>query len=214
MVGIFTTSITAGRLMSRNGRYRIYPILGAATITVALVLLANLGTDTPYWFAGLAMYVMGLGLGLTLQILIVIVQNSVERSDMGVATSSVAFFRQMGGSFGTALFGAILSSRLAVHLTDSLQQAPRGSATRLGDVDRIANDVQAIRALPDGVREVVTGAFSHALSDMFLTAVPLVLVALGVAFFIKEVPLATRQEPAEQPPAAPPVEEEAGTISG
>jgi MFS family permease len=208
MVGIFTTSITAGRLMSRNGRYRIYPILGAAIVAVALVLLANLGTDTPYWFAGLAMFVLGLGLGLTLQILIVIVQNSVDRSDMGVATSSVAFFRQMGGSFGTALFGAILSSRLAVHLADGLQQAPQGvSASRLGDVDRIANDVQAIRALPDGVREVVTGAFSNALSDMFLTAVPLVLVALAVAFFIKEVPLGTRQEPMQAP--TPPVEEEA-----
>jgi EmrB/QacA subfamily drug resistance transporter len=212
MVGIFTTSITAGRLMSRNGRYRIYPILGAATVTVGLVLLANLGTETPYWFAGLAMYVMGLGLGLTLQILIVIVQNSVDRSDMGVATSSVAFFRQMGGSFGTALFGAILSSRLAVHLADSLQQAPRGvSAARLGDLDRIANDVQAIRALPGGLREVVTGAFSNALSDMFLTAVPLVLVALAVAFFIKEVPLGTRQGPTH-PPAAP--VEEAGALSG
>ena len=214
MVGIFTTSITAGRLMSRNGRYRIYPILGAAIITVALVMLANLGTDTPYSFAGLAMYVLGLGLGLTLQVLVVIVQNSVARSDMGVATSSVAFFRQMGGAFGTALFGAILSSRLAVHLTDSLQQAPpRVSATQLGDVDRIANDVQAIRALPGDVRELVTGAFSHALSDMFLTAVPLLLVALAVAFFIKEVPLATRQGPTE-PPAAAPVEEETRALKG
>jgi EmrB/QacA subfamily drug resistance transporter len=202
VVGIFTTSITAGRLMSRNGRYKIYPIAGAAVVTAALLLLSLLDTDTPYWFAGLAMFVMGLGLGLTMQVLIVVVQNSVDRSDMGVATSSVAFFRQMGGSFGTALFGAVLSSRLAVHLADAFAGAPAGTMPpSTGNVEEMANDVQAIRALPDGVQQLVTGAFSDALRDMFLTAVPLVLVALAVAFFLKEVPLGTRQGPAA--PTAP-----------
>ncbi len=193
VVGIFTTSIIAGQLMTRNGRYKIYPILGAATVTGALLLLSALDAGSPYWVAGLSMYVMGLGLGLTMQVLIVVVQNSVDRSDMGVATSSVAFFRQMGGSFGTALFGAILSSRLAVHLGDAMATAPAGADPDLvGNVDELANDVQAIQALPEPLHGLVTGAFSDALSDMFLTAVPLVLVALAVAFFIKEVPLATR----------------------
>ena len=93
---------------------------GAAVVTVALVMLSMLDNSSPYWFAGIAMYVMGLGLGLTMQVLIVVVQNSVDRSDIGVATSSVTFFRQMGGAFGTALFGAILSSRLATHMADVL----------------------------------------------------------------------------------------------
>ena len=79
---------------------------------------------SPYWFAALSMYVMGAGLGFTMQVLVTIVQNSVDRGDIGVATSSVTFFRQMGGSFGTALFGAILSSRLAVHIADAMREAP------------------------------------------------------------------------------------------
>jgi EmrB/QacA subfamily drug resistance transporter len=190
VVGIFSTSIAAGQLMSRNGRYKIFPILGASIVIVALVMLSQLTSSSPYWFAGLSMYVLGAGLGFTMQVLITVVQNSVERSDIGVATSSVTFFRQMGGSFGTALFGAILSSRLSVHIADALKDVPAGSAT--GDVGDVANNVQAIKALPEPVHSLITGAFSASLHDVFLSAVPLVAVALAVAFFLKEKPLATR----------------------
>ena len=193
VVGIFSTSIAAGQLMSRNGRYKIYPIIGAATVIAALLMLSQLTATSPYWYAGLSMYVLGAGLGCTMQILITVVQNSVDRSDIGVATSSVTFFRQMGGSFGTALFGAILSSRLAIHIADAMQSAPAGSSTsKVGDV---ANNVQAIKALPEPVHSLITGAFSDSLHDVFLSAVPLVAVALVVAFFLKEKPLATRDAP-------------------
>jgi MFS family permease len=190
VIGIFSTSITAGQLMSRTGRYKIFPILGAATVIVALVMLSTLDAASPYWFAALSMYVMGAGLGFTMQVLITVVQNSVDRSDMGVATSSVAFFRSMGGSFGTALFGAILSSRLAVYIAEAVQALPSG--TTPAGVGDAANNVQAIKALPEPVHGLVTGAFSNALHDTFLSAVPLVFVALVVALFLKEKPLATR----------------------
>ena len=204
VVGIFTTSISAGRRMSHTGRYKIFPILGASVVAVALVLLSLLDSQTPYWQAGISMYVMGLGLGFTMQVLIVIVQNSVDRSDMGTATASVAFFRQMGGSFGTALFGAILSSRLAVYLADAMRSAPPGTPSgATADVDSMANNVQAIQRLPEPIHGLVTGAFSDALHDVFLSAVPLVLVALAVAFFLKEVPLATREGAGAPQPAGP-----------
>ncbi|MGZ4458464.1 MAG: MDR family MFS transporter [Nocardioidaceae bacterium] len=201
VIGIFSTSITAGQLMTRNGRYKIYPILGAAIVIGALFMLAQLDASSPYWFAGLAMYVMGAGLGFTMQVLITVVQNSVERTDIGVATSSVAFFRQMGGSFGTALFGAILSSRLAVHIADAMKGLPAGAASssKVGDV---ANNVQAIRALPEPVHSLVTGAFSASLHDTFISAVPLVAVALVVALFLKEKPLGTRESQAAAPAGA------------
>jgi EmrB/QacA subfamily drug resistance transporter len=208
VVGIFTTSIGAGQMMTRTGRYKIFPILGATVVVGALLLLSTLDTGTPYWFAGLAMFVMGLGLGLTMQVLVVVVQNSVDRADMGVATAAVAFFRQMGGSFGTALFGAILTSRLAVHLDEALQGAPAGAApSAAGNPEALANDVQAIRALPEPLRDLVTGAFSNALHDMFLSAVPVVVVALVVAFFLKEVPLGTRAAAPAGPPQAEPTPE-------
>jgi MFS family permease len=177
--------------MTRNGRYKIYPILGATIVIGALVMLSSLTASSPYWYAGLSMYVLGAGLGFTMQVLITVVQNSVDRSDMGVATSSVAFFRQMGGSFGTALFGAILSSRLTVHIADALKGVPAGQTpANVGDA---ANNVQAIKALPEPVHSLVTGAFSASLHDVFLSAVPLVAVALIVAFFLKEKPLGTRE---------------------
>ncbi len=199
VVGIFTTSISAGLLMSRNGKYKRYPVAGAAIVTTALVMLSTLDNTSPYWFAGLAMFVMGLGLGLTMQVLIVVVQNSVDRSDMGVATSSVTFFRQMGGSFGTALFGAILSSRLATHLAETTAGVP-AAAGQSGDLDAITNNVELIKSLPDPLHGLVTQAFSMSLHDTFLAAVPLTLAAVLVALFLKELPLAGRAEP--QTPAS------------
>jgi MFS family permease len=208
VVGLFSTSIAAGQLMSRNGRYKIFPILGSSIVIVALVMLSQLTDSSPYWFAGLSMYVLGAGLGFTMQVLITVVQNSVDRSDIGVATSSVTFFRQMGGSFGTALFGAVLSSRLAVHIADALKDVPAGSAT--GKVGDVANNVQAIKALPEPVHSLVTGAFAASLHDVFLSAVPLVAVALAVAFFLKEKPLATRD--ATPPAGAEDAEAEAEVV--
>ena len=203
LAGLFTTSIGGGRVMARTGRYRWYPTIGASLVIVAVVLLSTLGTTTPYWFAGLAMFVMGAGLGFTMQVLVIAVQNSVARTEIGVATSSVQFFRQMGGSFGAALFGAILSSRLAVHLAQAASGAPRGALPEegLGDV---SNDVDAINALPEPAHSLVTGAFSNAMSDMFLWAIPIVIAALVVGVFLKEIPLASRDSaPAEDQAVTP-----------
>ena len=191
IVGLFSTSLTAGQIMSRTGRYRVFPPAGAAFIVSALVLLSQLDVDSPYWYVGLAMYLFGAGLGLCMQVVVTVVQNSVDRSDIGVATSSVAFFRQMGGSFGTALFGAILTSRLATHLAEVM---PRGTSAS-GQVD--TNDTDAIRELPLALRGLVREAFSRSLDEMFLTAVPIVVVAGVLALFIKEIPLGTRQESPE-----------------
>ena len=205
VVGIFTTSISAGQLMSRTGRYRHFPIMGASVVTVALFLLSRLDNATPYWVAGVSMYVMGLGLGLTMQVLIVVVQNSVDRADMGVATSSVAFFRQMGGAFGTALFGAILTSRLGIHLADATREAPPEAVKALAgqDLHAVADNVQLIKALPEPLHGLVTEAFSLALHDVFLTAVPLTLLALVAALFLKEVPLGERAEPGQTSSSTP-----------
>ncbi|HEX2174649.1 MAG TPA: MDR family MFS transporter [Nocardioidaceae bacterium] len=190
VVGIFATSITSGRLMSRTGRYKVFPILAAATIAGGLLLLASLDVDSPYWHAGVAMFVLGAGLGLQMQILVTVVQNAVDRRHMGAATSSVTFFRQMGGSFGTAVFGAIITSQVTAHLADLLPGLPPGETPN-------TSDVEAIRALPPEVQEPVVHAFALSMHDAFLTAVPVVLLALVVATLIKERPLTTRQSAAE-----------------
>lgn len=201
MVGVFSTSISSGHLMTRTGRYKIYPILGAAIAAVGYLLLSMLDTDTPYWQAALSIYVLGAGLGFTMQIVVTVVQNSVERRDMGAATSSVTFFRMMGGAFGTAIFGAVLTNRLTHHLavTGAAAQLPAGI-----DESQIANNVQAIQALPPGVKQVVLEAWVNSMHDLFLVAIPFAIVAFGLAFFIPEVELKRAEPvPAETPDPDP-----------
>jgi hypothetical protein len=201
LVGLFTTSILGGRRMSRTGSYKWYPPAGASVVLVAVILMTQLEADSPYWFAGLAMLVMGLGLGLTMQVLTVAVQNSVDRSEMGVATSSVQFFRQMGGSFGTALFGAVLS----VRLTSELSQVDGGGASAIPDSVKadLTSNMAVVERLPAQAQALVTDAFSDALSGTFLVAVPLVVLALLVGLLLKEIPLMDRDPaPSAEPPSA------------
>ncbi|MQA80178.1 MAG: DHA2 family efflux MFS transporter permease subunit [Streptosporangiales bacterium] len=206
VVGIFTTSIGSGQLISRTGRYKIYPILGAATLLVALGLMSRLSVDTPYWQAAIFAYVFGAGLGFTMQTIVTAVQNSVEMRDMGSATSSTVFFRQMGGAIGTAIFGAVLSNRLAAHLAEQMEGLSLPGGAKPPAVD--ANDIQALQQLEEPVKHLVLTAFSQAIDDVYLAGIPFIVVALVVAFFLKEVPLRTGREttrpasrPAEDVPA-------------
>jgi hypothetical protein len=132
-----------------------------------------------------------------MQTVLVAVQNAVAFRDLGTATSAVTFFRQLGGAIGAGAFGAVLSSRLAVHLAEQVGAAPAGAG-----VD--ANDVRAVQALPEPVRTEVLTAFSRALDDVFLVGVPFMVVAFVVALFLQEVPL--RSGPARPDDPAAPVE--------
>ena len=192
ILGIFSTSITSGQLITRTGRYKIYPVIGGVVLTFAMFLLARLAVDTPFWRVALYEYLFGAGLGLTLQTIVTAIQNAVEFRDMGAATSSATFFRQMGGSIGAAVFGAVLSSRLAHYLAERFAQAgvPPGGAS---GVD--ANNVQAIQRLTGPVRGVVLGGFTDALNDVFLVGVPFIVLAFVVSLFLKEVPLRTGPGP-------------------
>ena len=197
VLGILTTSIVSGRLITRTGRYKIFPILGAAILIVALLLLSRLQVDTPFWQLALFELAFGAGLGMTMQTIVTAVQNAVEYRDLGTATSATTFFRQMGGTIGAAIFGAILANRLALHLTEQL--GPAAFAAQNNGAINI-NNLQAIQALPEPVKTSVLTAFTRALDDVFLVGVPVVALALVVALFLKEVPLRTMQR--QSPEAA------------
>ncbi|MBM7791114.1 MDR family MFS transporter [Tenggerimyces flavus] len=188
VAGIFTSSISSGQIMTRTGRYKIFPILGGISLVVAMYLLSTLHTDSSMWLVGFYQFLVGFGLGFSMQVLMTATQNSVEFRDMGTSTGALTFFRSMGGAVGTAVFGAVLTSRLATHLTEVvpgrvLAQLPPGAA----------DNVQAIKGLPPQVKEPVLEAFVRSLHDVFLTGIPFVLGALIIAFFLKEIPLATGQ---------------------
>jgi EmrB/QacA subfamily drug resistance transporter len=198
IIGIFSTSITAGQLMTRTGRYKIFPIIGSVVLIVSLLLLGQVAVDTPFWQVALYEFLFGAGLGFTMQTIVTAIQNSVEFRDLGAATSSVTFFRQMGGSIGAAVFGAALSSRLAHYLSEAFRQA--GVQPGVGGTAIDANNVQAIQRLTGPVKHLVLTAFSNALDDVFLIGVPFIVVAFVVSWFLKEVPLRTGPGPGGPPP--------------
>jgi EmrB/QacA subfamily drug resistance transporter len=198
IIGIFSTSITSGQLITRTGRYKMFPVIGAVVMTVAMVLLSRLDVDTPFWQVAIYEFLFGAGLGFTMQTIVTAVQNSVEYRDMGAATSSTTFFRQMGGSMGAAVFGAVLSSRLAHYLAEQLARA--GIHTGAGGPHVDANNVQAIQQLAEPVRSIVLGAFTNALDDVFLVGVPFLVVAFVVALLLKEIPLRTGQTQSQPQP--------------
>jgi EmrB/QacA subfamily drug resistance transporter len=201
VVGIFSTSIGGGQIMSRTGRYKWMPITGSIVVGGALLAFSRLAVDTPYWTAALIMFAFGAGLGLTMQVVVTAVQNSVDRRNMGVATAAVTFFRSMGGAIGTALFGAILNTRLKHHLVEVV---PGNAQAQLGNASQSLRDVTAIQALPEPVKTWVLTAFTRSMDDVFLVAVPFMVVALIVALTMREKPLIGRNHaPAVQSPSEP-----------
>jgi EmrB/QacA subfamily drug resistance transporter len=190
VIGIFTTSIGGGQIMARTGRYKWMPITGALVVGVALFAFSRLQVDTPYYVLALIMYTFGMGLGFTMQVVVTAVQNSVDRRHMGVATASVTFFRSMGGAIGTALLGAILNIRLKHHLSEIVGAGQgHGAGAPIN-----TNDVTAIQALPEPIKGWVLEAFTRAMDDVFLVAVPFMAVAFVIALTMREKPLRGRAQ--------------------
>jgi MFS family permease len=190
MAGIITSSFITGRVMSRTGRYKIFPIFGTAIMAVAMLLFSTLTVDTPIWQTMAYMVVMGAGLGLSMQTLVISVQNALPPKDMGVATSSVTFFRSMGGTFGVAAALAILFGSLAGNIHDRAVAAklPAAIIEKFNHASAL-NDTSIISTLPPAVRRVVLEGFADSMSMVFLIVFFLMLPAFVLTFFIQEVPL-------------------------
>ena len=177
MAGVLIGSIGSGQVITATGRYKLFPIAGTAIAAVGMVLLSRLDAQTSTLYAFAAMFVMGFGLGLVMQVLVLAVQNAVEYSELGVATSGATLFRSMGGSLGTAALGAIFSARLI----DELSGSPAAGAGTI--------DPSAVQRLPAAIRDGYTGAFTDALSTVFLVGAGFVVVAFLLSWLIEERPL-------------------------
>jgi EmrB/QacA subfamily drug resistance transporter len=181
MVGVLTTSILSGNLITKLGRYRMFPIAGTAIATVGLLLLARLEADTPTSVAARDMLVLGLGIGLVMQVLVLAAQNSVAHRLLGVATSVSTMSRQIGGTIGVAVFGAIFSNRLAHEVSARLPGAR---------VPTSANP-EVVRHLPPAIHDAYVAAVATALHPVFLTAAAVMLVGFGLTWLLHDVPLRT-----------------------
>jgi EmrB/QacA subfamily drug resistance transporter len=188
MAGLMGMSIGSGRVITRSGRYKVFPVVGLIVVAVGLGLFSLLGVDTPLPVAGAYMLVLGAGLGMVMQVLVLAVQNAVEHRDLGTATSAATFFRSMGGALGVAVFGALLSDRLSRYIPERLAAA--GVEGRAGGRDLLGTP-DAIAALPGPVRDAVLGGFADSLSDIYTIAIPVALLGFVVVLFLPELPLRT-----------------------
>jgi EmrB/QacA subfamily drug resistance transporter len=185
VAGIMAASMISGQLTSRTGHYRIFPIIGSALLVTGMLLLYTIGAHTPLWQTDLYMVVFGAGLGLNMQAIILAMQNAVPVSDMGVATSSVTFFRQMGGALGTAVFLSILFSAAPSKIAERFRAA--GVRPPTGSVD--LNDTSNLKRLPSAVQEPILAGFSDAISVVFLVGACVLVIAFVLSLMMKEVPL-------------------------
>ncbi|MFF8897203.1 DHA2 family efflux MFS transporter permease subunit [Streptomyces lydicus] len=186
VVGMLLASTGSGQIVSRTGHYKVFPIAGTAVVTVGLLLLHRLDPASGVAEMSAYFFVFGFGLGLVMQVLVLIVQNAVPYQDLGVATSGATFFRSIGASFGVSIFGTIFTNKLGPRIADALagRQLPPGI-----DPSRIAQDPRTVTRLPAGEATGVLNAYATSITDVFLYAVPVVLVAFALAWFLREEPL-------------------------
>lgn len=182
VLGMLVASITSGRLVSKFGHYKPFPLFGTLMLGLGMWLFSHVGVDTSSLMLGLWMVVIGLGLGSFMQIATLAVQNSVERSQMGTATSTTTFFRSIGSSLGGAIFGSILISRLTFHLNQVLPSGTSSSSIA-------ENGTSQIQHLPPFVQHQVLQAFVSSFHEMFLLGIPFAVAAFAVALFLRETPL-------------------------
>ena len=183
ILGLIISMTISGRLISKTGHYRIFPIIGTLLSAFGLWLFSHVAIDTNQWLLSSWMLVLGVGIGLFMQVMTLAIQNSVDRRDMGAATSVATFFRSMGSSFGTAIFGAILTVRLNHHLQQLLP--PNTGIT----AQNIQASKEQLAAMQPQVTHAILEAFVRSFHDVFLWAVPFALLTFVVSLFLRETPL-------------------------
>ena len=180
MGGMLASSIASGQLISRTGRYKIYPVAGTAIMTVALALLSSTSVDTSTARLLGMMLLLGLGMGLVMQVLVIAVQNAVDYRDLGVATSGNSLFRSIGGSVGTAVLGAIFAARLATELSGGGSGLANGGA---------GLSLEAMSQMTPAARAAYSGAFTRAIDLVFTVATAIGAIGFVVTWFLPERPL-------------------------
>jgi EmrB/QacA subfamily drug resistance transporter len=187
MVGMMGTSIWSGLRITRTGRYKAFPIAGALIVLAAMLWMTTLAASTPIWVVCAQIFVFGAGLGLIMQVVVLVVQNCVPVDQIGTATSTNNYFREVGAALGVAIFGAMFTNRLSERLTDVFTTAGASGADAETATATLQPSVMA--DLPEPVRDGIVTAYADALAPVFWYLVPFILVALLLAAFLREIPL-------------------------
>lgn len=199
MLGIVSTSIISGKLISKHGHYKRFPIMGTTLMTVGILMMTRLEIDTPFWQIAIYAICVGAGLGLSMQTIVIALQNSVDFKDMGVATSSNTFFRSLGSVFGTAIFGSILTNRVAHYLQNGFQELAAKNPTTLQGFDMsklegISDNTAVLKTLPPEIQATALNAFVDSFHVVFFAAAPVTAIGFLLALRLRETPLRTNKE--------------------
>ncbi|MER7010394.1 MDR family MFS transporter [Saccharopolyspora sp. NPDC000359] len=187
MVGLLGTSIASGGMITKTGRYRIYPILGTLVTGAAMVMMTTLAADTPIWLICVFLFVFGAGLGLIMQVVVLVVQNAVPAAMIGTATSTNNYFREVGAALGVAVFGTIFTTRLTENLTAVFTGA--GASAADASTATATLDPKTLSQLPGPVRDGVVAAYADALAPVFWYLLPFIGIAFLLALVLKQIPL-------------------------
>jgi EmrB/QacA subfamily drug resistance transporter len=188
--GLFVASMVSGRFITSTGRWKGWLVAGGVFLTAGLALLGLMRYDTPYWELSVYMALLGIGVGMMMQNLVLSTQNQVAPKDLGAASSTVSFFRSLGGAVGVGVLGSVMSERITHYAEDSiLDLSPKARAVAAKAVG--GGELPDMNALPKPVRTWLEAAYGHGIADVFLYAAPFALIAFVTVLFIKEVPLRT-----------------------
>jgi hypothetical protein len=195
MAGLLVVSIGSGQIISKTGKYRFWPIAGSGVMTIGVFFLSRMEVQTSSYLEALYMVLLGMGLGGVMQVLVIIVQNAVPHSDLGVATSAATFFRSIGGSFGTAIFGAIFANVVVSDVKKHLHGIP---IPRGFDLENVTPKV--LGQLPKAVHVGIVYGYAEAIGTVFAIAVPIAALAFVFTWLIPNLEL--RKWTPGGPPAA------------
>ncbi|WP_030041878.1 MDR family MFS transporter, partial [Streptomyces resistomycificus] len=191
IAGLFVSSTVSGQVITKTGRWKYWLVSGGFLVTAGLGLLGTMRYDTDYWKIAIFMAVMGLGIGMMMQNLVLSTQNQVAPADLGAASSTVTFFRSLGGAMGVSALGAVMAHRITDYVKDGLTDLGPKYASAASDAGSGTSSIPDMDALPAPLRTVMESAYGHGIADVFLIAGAMALIAFFVTLFIKEVPLRT-----------------------
>ncbi|MFI0090603.1 MFS transporter [Streptomyces bobili] len=213
IAGLFVSSTVSGQLITRTGKWKAWLVGGGVLITAGLGLLGTIRYDTPYWKTAVFMALLGLGVGMMMQNLVLSTQNQVAPGDLGAASSTVTFFRSLGGAMGVSALGAVMANRIGDYAKDGIAGLGPDYASAAGGSGS-GDAIPDMDKLPLPLRTVMESAYGHGIADVFMIAAAMALLAFLITLFIKEVPLRTRGALAQTASDDAPAETPAGTGSG
>ncbi|MGW7789033.1 MFS transporter, partial [Streptomyces tricolor] len=190
--GLFVSSTVSGQLITRTGRWKAWLVSGGVLVTAGLALLGGIRYDTDYWKMAVFMALLGLGIGMMMQNLVLATQNQVAPSDLGSASSTVTFFRSLGGAVGVSALGAVMSRRITHYVEDGASSLSPKYQAALAGGSGSTDSIPDMDKLPAPIRTLMESAYGHGIADVFLIAGCLAAVAFLITLFIKEVPLKTK----------------------